>query len=196
MAELNQGRKQEEQLKALVGECLHSWSLVELSLSHLFVEHLNAKRPLGYVVWDTIISFDAKFKSLNAILCHNIEDEELRLIWAKLVDRVSKGARQRNELAHSGYMGNSHETSLVPYLSMYQFINDPKNIKRLNVNNLKHRNTLFLAMNKALQWFATCSLSAPDTKDVLSAPDLIKELRKLIAQSREESLHLDQSCDP
>ena len=174
----NKGEEQSQELKLCVGECIHSWTLLELELSNSFVAHLKAPQPSGYIVWDSIINFNAKLGSLNSLLMHVLEDEELLVIWHRLNKLILKASKKRNEIAHSGYIGNSHTTSLIPYLSMAQVITNPKGLKRLTASDLRKRSEQFLDLRNAIQWLNTASLSVAGTKDLLSGPTLIQEIRK------------------
>lgn len=191
----NQSEQQQAELQHLVGDCIHNWTLVEIQLSTLFAAHLQAKDHLSYVVWDSVVSFKAKLNCLDLVLTYCLKDSEIKEIWARLHSKISSAYQQRNELAHSGYITNSHTTSLVPYLSITEMITNSKNLKRLCANDLKCRSTLFKDLSSSLQWFGTISLSAPDTKYHIRAPRLITEICNLIAQKNKEPTSQPQSSE-
>ncbi|MEZ0260952.1 MAG: hypothetical protein ACAH80_08080 [Alphaproteobacteria bacterium] len=174
-----------KELKLLLAEGMHQWSLLELALSHLFASQVGTKHPLAYIIWDSVISFDAKLSCLNAVLNFNLKDDDLKALWGRLGDRIQKANSLRNQLAHSGYLSNSKDVYLVPYLSVAAIVTKPKEIKRLKENDLKIREETFKALVSATQWFSIVANpgSQPDSKDVLKAPDLITELRGLIFQT-------------
>lgn len=178
-------KEQQDKLKMALADGLHSWSLVELALSHLFVSQVNLKKQLvTYTIWDSIFSFEGKFKCLDDVLSVTITDEELSRIWKKLADKIRAAQKQRNQIAHFGFVTNSKQIELVPYLSMAK-MSKPKELKRYNPADIEKFSADFYEIQRAIEWFATVSapLSQPDSKDVLPAPTLMIEIRKTFGRN-------------
>lgn len=136
---------QQNELQLLLSDCIQIWSLVEMELSQLFSLQLRTKPPrIAYIIWDSVISFEAKLKCLDAVLSFSLKNEkknEILNIWKKLGEKVRQYARLRNELAHSGHLIEGERVYIVPYLSMEKLMDEKT--KKLDAKDLEERKKNF-----------------------------------------------------
>ncbi|HUY68245.1 MAG TPA: hypothetical protein VMV79_02975 [Alphaproteobacteria bacterium] len=168
-----------------IGECLTTWATVELYLSMLFSQITGMKNLIGFAVWDSVISFEAKLNALNAAFNIAIQDDDLKSIWGELGNRISKKHKKRNEIVHSTLVNVDNVSKLVPY-----FVIGKQAKNGLSPKEIVERTQSFQELAAAIYWFIqrAAFLKEGVPKVPLQAPDLILRLQTKVAQTHAKTL--------
>jgi len=175
---------EENEIALALGRCLLSWSNVEMYLCLLFEEILEAPPGRAFMIFDSVISFEAKLKTVDTVFTYIIQDETLLAVWGKLFKRISKKSRLRSEIAHAS-TGNENggKIVLVPY---YSFIKLRKGLSPADINQ---RKASFEELIQAIRWLHL-QVRLQKNKLVtvkLQTPDLIRRWLDQIDQTDAEN---------
>jgi hypothetical protein len=183
--ELNQ---QVEAVHSAIGHCLMRWAMVEAFMNVLFVKLVDGSPNVAAVVWDSVVSFEAKLKALTNVVYYVVQDEALREIWKKLGARLSEKHKKRNEIVHANVVNmDEKRVVLIPFWSPWS-----KGKTELQEKELLERADSFKELSEAVQWFNSflMFLDVPGAKSQIPIPDLIHQFRQTIDQKRaEDGLH-------
>jgi hypothetical protein len=179
--------EQERQRKILMeslGDALTAWANVEMFLRMAFEDLVETKPGVAELIWDSVISFEAKIKALNAVYNHLVKDAELLLIWKKLVNKIIAASKKRNEMVHSTLvlLGRDERACIIPY---YSSVNRNQR-HRLFHTDVAERALRFRQIVDAIIWIMARTLDPDrDSKpiDLEEAPDLILRLQKSDGQN-------------
>lgn len=178
----------EQKLKIALANCILAWSLIEMSLSSLFSYLVDSRPSLSLIIWDSVISFDAKMKCLTAVAKETVKDEKSLAVFSKLSKKNISAVRIRNKIAHSGMIGGKRKGKsmafLAPYLSIPYLMSKQK--EKLSADDLVNICKNFEELEKANRWF--CKSIIPDflEEHPEPPPDLICQIQKSIGQIPEE----------
>lgn len=101
-------QEQAEKLYLAVGMALSAWNSVEWALSRLFAQSLSPKTfnpstssSVSEAAYWAIASVEARIKMVDVAMTEAyFADPEIKSTWANICDRVNRGRRVRNKIAH------------------------------------------------------------------------------------------------
>ena len=180
------------QILYAVGSGLHSWSIVEIDLAHLFAA-LAKSNP--HELFGAIISFETRLAITDRLMSLNPLEELEREMWTKLSARLSKFYKKRHELAHFTLGQKDERDVIYPFLTTANMRQPGKPC--LDESQIQERIDRFMELSAALEWFSKIVVRRRMPLEAvrltpLEEPPLVARLRELATLSLEERQRRDQ----
>jgi hypothetical protein len=179
----------------VVAFALSDWCGVEEALLLLFTDLSempdNRKSRAAFT---SIISFETRLDVCNAMMPFCGETREGLALWYKLYNRLRKYHKKRHQLAHFAFVRSTTGTEsgeqitkalMLPFWPAYD------GTEGLTINDVQTRAEKFRELAEAIRWFhgALVRRRVWQLREVLlPEPDLVRQLRSLVAQMPEEQL--------
>ena len=164
-------KAQRDQISKAVGEALAEWSLVEITLTFVFVSLMDRTkaplvkgpvpwemeepdRRLAHVAFSAIKSFDARVDVVGGVVDEADIGDDLKSLWPGLAERLRKKHKSRHPIAH--FMIENIEqddgtwrAGLTPYPSSIGSVSNPR-LGRAEVNQ---KAAAFSEIREGLAWY-------------------------------------------
>lgn len=173
----------------LVGQGLQAWSQVENNMFNLFMQVAGTDDRRSILIYDAIVSFDARLDVLHRLMLCDLQDEQDRAVWTKLYKKIRKFYQKRHELAHFDIRcshtgreegGTDITVTFHPLFTMGKaFGRSEKPLRTLKAADIRLRITRFKEIASAIQYFWAESLRRrhEPSSNSTPVPKLIQELR-------------------
>lgn len=176
----------EQQTKAItqaMGDCIASWSHVELSLTQMFMIVVGCKGIVADTIWTSFMSFEPRTTMLHRVLNVQLEDSPHLDDWNLLYNYTLKMSKERNKIAHSTLLNfDNKEMGLEPFFVMTK----PKSY--LHIADIRAIKPKFEELRLAIMMFSSEITMSPELRSKFPRPvsDLVLRLRAEDAQRRKE----------
>jgi hypothetical protein len=94
-------RATDQAMTQAMGDCIASWSHVELSLAQMFMTVVGCKGIVADTIWTSFLSFEPRTTMLHRVLNVQLENSPHLDDWNLLYNYTLKMSKERNEIAHS-----------------------------------------------------------------------------------------------
>ncbi len=189
--------------RTAVGHGLQAWSGVENDMFLLFMQVSGTTGKKAILIYNSIVAFEARFKVLNELMLHDLENDLDRPVWIKLADRLIKFYKKRHDLAHfeiytsiKGLPDGEQEESIAfhPMSTLGRALQN--NQRTLTLAQIGERTLKFAALREAVVYFwSKAVMRSHQTELPVLVPDLIHHLRSLVDQNPEAQDDLPPPSD-
>lgn len=175
---------QKEKMHRAVGECVLTWSWVEVHMASIFACCIGASGVTADTVLSIPKAFEVRSQMVHAAVRIFLANHPLLDDWNLIYNYVCKMSGRRNEVAHATMLSVDNKfIVLEPYFVM----TSPKT--HIAVEEVERRAAEFTDLHLLMAWltfeFHAVRHPVPQIRFPTSAPDLLLRLRTENDQRRE-----------
>ena len=176
-------RATDQAMTQAMGDCIASWSHVELSLAQMFMTVVGCKGIVADTIWTSFLSFEPRTTMLHRVLNVQLENSPHLDDWNLLYNYTLKMSKERNKIAHSTLLNfDNKEMVLEPFFVMTK----PK--PYLHIEDIRAIKPKFEELRLTVMIFSSEITMSPELRSKYPRPvsDLVLRLRAEDAQRRKE----------